>query len=89
MGKRFNSYRDESRGNWGKTLEDGVVLSDENLKIGAIFRIADALESILSLARCGNLQSFIINCGRYAREIERKERAKRLKASKKRSKTNA
>lgn len=40
----FKSYKEESRTNWGRTLCEKQFLSDEDLKLGALFRIADAIE---------------------------------------------
>lgn len=42
----FKSFKDESRANWGETLEPGQFLSDERLQLGAILRIADATEAM-------------------------------------------
>lgn len=42
----FKSYRKESRCDYGRTIPDGTFLTDEQLKLGATLRIADAVEKI-------------------------------------------
>ena len=42
----FDSWREESRKDWGTTLEDHDILSREHLQTGAILRIADAVEKM-------------------------------------------
>ena len=44
--KKFKSYKEESKSNWGARLEDGDQVSNDNLKLGAILRIADATEAM-------------------------------------------
>lgn len=48
MSKVFKSYREESKGNWGTTVEYGVNITTEQLQTGAILRIADATEKVAS-----------------------------------------
>lgn len=45
MGK-FVFYKESSRANWGVHLNDAQTLQKEDIKIGAILRIADSLERI-------------------------------------------
>lgn len=40
----LKNYKEESRKNWGKNLLEGEDLSNEDLTLGAILRIADATE---------------------------------------------
>lgn len=40
----FKNYRDASRTNWGRDVDDGVALSREDLQFGCMLRIADATE---------------------------------------------
>jgi hypothetical protein len=43
MSKRV-SYREESRKDWGATLADDERLDTEQIQLGALLRIADAVE---------------------------------------------
>lgn len=40
----FNNFREESKLNWGVELENNQMLNREQIKLGAILRIADATE---------------------------------------------
>lgn len=40
----FKNYREESRAIWGQKMEEGKTLDREQIQLGAILRIADALE---------------------------------------------
>ena len=42
----FKNYRDESRVNWGRNVEAGQTLNRDDLKFGALLRIADATEKM-------------------------------------------
>ncbi|CAJ0682053.1 hypothetical protein R82526_01543 [Ralstonia mannitolilytica] len=42
----FKSYRNESRSNYGRHVDEGANLSNDDLKVGAILRIADATEAM-------------------------------------------
>ena len=42
----FNDYRKESKLIWGRTLLDGQKLSPDDLRLGCMLRIADAIEKI-------------------------------------------
>lgn len=42
--KEFKSYREGSRANWGKSLNEGENLNPEDIHLGAVLRIADAVE---------------------------------------------
>ena len=44
MAKTLKFYKKESEGNWGQITEEN--LSDDQIKIGAILRMADASEKI-------------------------------------------
>jgi hypothetical protein len=44
----FQSYKEESRRNWGKKLNDGEALDTGLIQLGAILRIADATELMAS-----------------------------------------
>lgn len=46
MAKVFKSYRQESRDNYGATLDDNENLTTEQLGLGALLRIADACEAM-------------------------------------------
>lgn len=46
MSTVFKTYRDESRKNYGRELEQSVGMHDESIKLGAILRIADATEKM-------------------------------------------
>lgn len=41
---KFKNYRDESRLRWGRTVSEDTHLSGEDIRQGAILRIADATE---------------------------------------------
>lgn len=43
---RFRPYRDESRKNYGREIEDEHSLRNDELKLGALLRIADATEAM-------------------------------------------
>lgn len=38
------SYRQESKSDWGVSVSDNYKMNDEQLKLGALLRIADATE---------------------------------------------
>jgi hypothetical protein len=42
----FKRYRDESRKEYGRELDEGRGITDDQLKIGALLRIADATEKM-------------------------------------------
>lgn len=42
----FKSYKEESRNNWGRDLEEGRSLTIEQINCGAVLRIADATEAM-------------------------------------------
>jgi hypothetical protein len=44
--KVFKSYKKESRSDWGSTVDENVVLDRDQLKLGAVLRIADSLEKM-------------------------------------------
>lgn len=44
--KQFNDYRKESRKNYGAFLEKGKNIDLEQVKVGAILRLADATENM-------------------------------------------
>lgn len=46
MTEVFKPYRDESRKNWGRTLPQNQTISEDDIKLGAILRIADAAEAM-------------------------------------------
>lgn len=46
MAARFHSWNEESRKPWGKTLDDGQFLSNQDILVGCLQRIANALEGI-------------------------------------------
>lgn len=41
-----HSYKDKSRIDWGRALDDGQVLGRDELTLGALLRIADATEAM-------------------------------------------
>jgi septal ring factor EnvC (AmiA/AmiB activator) len=43
----FKSYREESRREWGRDLQTRN-LTDDEVKVGALLRVADAIEKIAS-----------------------------------------
>lgn len=44
--KVFKSYREESRVNWGATIDEKEALDREQISLGALLRIADASEAM-------------------------------------------
>ena len=46
MTAAHRSYREESRKNYGQVLDPLVMMNDDQLKIGALLRIADATEKM-------------------------------------------
>jgi hypothetical protein len=42
----FKRYKEESRRNWGETVSEGEELCRDQIKLGAILRIADSLEKM-------------------------------------------
>lgn len=46
MATKFKSYRHESRADWGATLEVDQSPDRDQIKLGALLRIADSLEKI-------------------------------------------
>lgn len=42
----FKNFKSESRLNWGKELHNGGTISNEEITLGAILRIADATEAM-------------------------------------------
>lgn len=42
----FKSYREESRANWGRNVEAGAQISNEDVRSGCLLRIADATEAM-------------------------------------------
>ena len=42
----FKNYRDESRAGWGVELAEGKTIDQEQIKLGAVLRIADAMEKM-------------------------------------------
>jgi hypothetical protein len=46
MAKEFRAYKEESKSNYGAYLEKGCNPNREQIKLGAILRIADSLENI-------------------------------------------
>ncbi|RKT01073.1 hypothetical protein [Chryseobacterium defluvii] len=42
--KTFKNYKEESRKNWGSELDEGQTLNSDQIKVGALLRIADASE---------------------------------------------
>lgn len=49
MPKEFKNYRDASRTNWGKKVEDGdegSSMNRDDLKFGCMLRMADAAEKM-------------------------------------------
>lgn len=70
----FKSYRDESRANWGSITDKDV--STEQIKLGALLRIADATENMAKnflalqdeLARVKESRDYFMQkCERYNR----------------------
>ena len=43
---KFKSYREESRTNYGRDVEEGRSLTSDELMLGAVLRIADATEAM-------------------------------------------
>jgi hypothetical protein len=80
MGKVFKNFRDESRGTWGVNLEASENVSNDQLRMGAMLRIADATEKMAS--NYTNLQNEKDKYERwYRRELESSARmAKRVSA---------
>lgn len=46
MSGKWTPYKQESRKDWGATLEENQKLDREQIQLGAVLRIADALEDI-------------------------------------------
>lgn len=73
----WKSWKSESRIDWGVDLGDGKYLDNERIQLGAILRIADALEKLCELldpVKRANLER------KAAEEIEEnKLRAERIK----------
>ncbi|MFH1739000.1 MAG: hypothetical protein ABIH23_08325 [bacterium] len=46
MGTQWHSWKEQSKRDWGQQVLDEEALPDEQIKIGAILRIADALEKM-------------------------------------------
>lgn len=46
MAIKFKSFREESKTNWGVTIEEREPLTDDQLRTGAMLRMADATEKI-------------------------------------------
>lgn len=44
--KKFKSYKEESRTNWGMTVEESVQPNLDQINTGAMLRIADATEAM-------------------------------------------
>jgi hypothetical protein len=44
MAKVFKAYKEESRTNWGATVESETNINRDQIQLGAILRIADSLE---------------------------------------------
>lgn len=56
--RRFLDYRKESQAEWGVTFtgkgSDGAALNDDQLRLGALLRIADALERAYPKKKSGD-----------------------------------
>jgi len=61
----FKSFKDESRAKWGKILCEKQQLSNDDIELGAILRIADASEAMAK-----NHQQLIDERDRYKRWYE-------------------
>jgi hypothetical protein len=46
MATVFKEYKEESLGNWGASIDQSQQIGFEQIKLGAILRIADSLENI-------------------------------------------
>lgn len=44
--KKFKSYREQSKINWGLELPEGEQIPTDKIQLGAILRIADATEAM-------------------------------------------
>lgn len=57
MAKVRKVYEDESRKRYGIDIEEELGLDRDQLKVGCLQRIANALERIANVAECGNARA--------------------------------
>lgn len=73
----FQSYREQSRINWGRDVDVGGILSRDEVQHGALLRIADAAEAMAK-----NHNALLAECDRYERWFKKeRDRANRLQKS--------
>lgn len=65
------SYRQESKADWGVNTSENYIMNDEQLKLGALLRIADATE--LMAKNYQQLQDDVLFYKRKLAEVRARE----------------